>query len=81
MTKTILEIHGMMCGMCEAHVNDAIRQHFDVKSVKSSRKKNETEILSETPLDEAKLREVIAPTGYELKGIRTEEAKKGLFHR
>ena len=24
MTKTILKIDGMMCGMCEAHVNDAI---------------------------------------------------------
>ena len=25
MTKTTLKIDGMMCGMCEAHVNDAIR--------------------------------------------------------
>ena len=25
MIKTTLRIDGMMCGMCEAHVNDAIR--------------------------------------------------------
>ena len=28
MTKTVLKIDGMMCGMCEAHVNDAIRNAF-----------------------------------------------------
>lgn len=31
MIKTTLRIGGMMCGMCEAHVNDAIRAHFNVK--------------------------------------------------
>ena len=81
MTKTILEIHGMMCGMCEAHVNDAIRGQFAVKSVRSSHTKNETEILSDAPLDETKLRETIAATGYELKGVRTEEAKRKWFRK
>ena len=31
MTKTTLKIDGMMCGMCESHMNDAIRSHFKVK--------------------------------------------------
>lgn len=31
MIKTTLRIGGMMCGMCEAHVNDAIRARFNVK--------------------------------------------------
>ena len=31
MVKTILKIDGMMCGMCEAHINDCIRRAFDVK--------------------------------------------------
>lgn len=30
MTKTVLSIEGMACGMCEAHVNDAIRANFSV---------------------------------------------------
>ena len=64
----------------EAHVNDAIRENFKVKKVNSSHTKNQTEIISEEPLDEAKLKDVIAETGYELQGISSEPyAKKGLF--
>ena len=33
MIKTTVGIDGMMCGMCESHVNDAIRKSFDVKKV------------------------------------------------
>lgn len=65
--STVLEISGMMCPMCESHINDAIRNNFKVKSVKSNHKTGITEIVSEMPLDEAKLREVIKNTGYELK--------------
>lgn len=68
MTKTTLNITGMACNMCEAHVNEAIRENFKVKKVNSSHTKNQTEIISEEPLDEAKLRDVIAETGYELPG-------------
>lgn len=82
MTKTILSIEGMQCGMCESHVNDAVRNNFAVKKVTSSHAKNRTEILSEQPLDEQKLREVIDKTGYTLTGITSEPyEKKGLFHR
>lgn len=28
MVKTVLKIDGMMCGMCEAHMNDLILQEF-----------------------------------------------------
>lgn len=82
MTKTILNIEGMQCGMCESHVNDAIRNSFAVKKVTSSHAKNRTEILSEQSLDEQKLREVIDKTGYTLTGLTSEPyEKKGLFHR
>ena len=80
MIRTILQIDGMMCGHCEAHVNDTIRQAFPVKKVESSHTKKETVILSEEPLDEEKLRAVIAQTGYTRGEIRTEPyEKKGLF--
>lgn len=82
MTKTILNIEGMQCGMCESHVNDAIRNSFAVKKVTSSHAKNRTEILSEQPLDEQKLREVIDKTGYTLTGLTSEPyEKRGLFHK
>ena len=31
MIKTTLGIEGMMCGMCESHINNAIRNNFKVK--------------------------------------------------
>ena len=82
MYKTTLVISGMMCSMCEAHINDALRRSFDVKKVTSSHKKGITEVISETQLDEQALREAISKTGYELGGITTEPyKKKGLFGR
>ena len=82
MYKTTLVIGGMMCGMCEAHINDALRKSFDVKKVTSSHKKGITELITHSPPDEQKLREVIANTGYEPGSITTEPyEKKGLFGR
>ena len=45
MRKITLRIDGMMCSMCESHVNDAIRNSFRVKRVSSSHSKGETVIL------------------------------------
>ncbi len=77
-----LEIHGMMCGMCESHINDAIRNNFDVKKVTSDRRKDETVILSKEKLDENKLLEVIKATGYDYKGMQVNEVEeKGFFSK
>ncbi len=71
--KYILSIDGMMCGMCEAHVNNLIYKNYPkVKKVKSSARKNQTIILTETPLDLDELREEIGKTGYIVKDIITE---------
>ena len=51
MIKTTLKIDGMMCGMCESHINDTIRQNFKIKKVTSSHSKRATEIISEDLLD------------------------------
>ena len=80
MNKYILNIEGMRCGMCESHVNDTIRKNFNVKKVTSSHLSNETVIITIDEISDEKFHEVIDPTGYELKGIKKEEAtKKGLF--
>ena len=79
MIKTVLKIDGMMCSMCEAHMNDAIRKALPVKKVTSSHAKGETEILSEAPLDEAKLKAAVAATGYTLRGITVEPYEKKGF--
>jgi copper chaperone CopZ len=72
MIQTTIGIDGMMCEMCEAHINDAIRKHFAIKSAKSNRRKKQCVVVSEEPLDEGRLREVIAETGYDLLSISTE---------
>ncbi len=76
MVKMILDIDGMACGMCEAHINDTIRNHFDVKNVQSSFKKGKTEFLAEQELSEEELRQAIDPTGYTLTGVTVEPFEK-----
>ena len=71
MVKITLEVEGMACGMCEAHVNDAIRKALPVKKVTSSHTKGKTEILAENPLYEEKLKSVIAATGYTVRSAET----------
>ena len=81
MIKTTVKVDGMMCGMCESHVNDAVRRALQVDKVTSSHSKGETVIISDGPVDEAKLKTAISATGYEVIGITSEpyEKKKGLF--
>ncbi|MGI6220574.1 MAG: heavy-metal-associated domain-containing protein [Coriobacteriales bacterium] len=70
MIRTTLGIEGMACSMCEAHINDAIRRNFDVKKVKANRRKRTCVIESASPLDEERLRGVIAEIGYTLTSIQ-----------
>jgi len=82
MIKTTLTIDGMMCSMCEAHVNDAVRDALQVKSVKSSHKKGTTEIISEQTPDLQVVKGAIEKTGYRVLDMQSEPyEKKGLFHR
>ena len=71
---------GIMCGMCESHVNDAVRKALHVKKVTSSHSKGQTVILTENDIDEGALRSAIGATGYEVKAVSKEPyEKKGLF--
>lgn len=82
MTQITIQVEGMMCPMCEAHVNDAIRDRFAVEKITSSHKKKETVILAETPLDDDALRATITAMGYTVGSITREPyEKKGFFAR
>ena len=82
MIETTLGIDRMMCSMCEAHVNDAIRRNFDVASAKSDRRKGRCVVVSEEPLDEGRVRSVLSETGYDLVSLETAPARRrGLFGR
>ena len=81
MIKTVLKVNGMMCGMCEAHMNDLVRKNFKVKKVTSSVKDGETVVISEENLDIPFLKKEIKAIGYELVDVHTEPyEQKGFFH-
>lgn len=72
----------MACGMCEAHVNEAIRNTFRVKKVTSSHTKKQTIILAEQDIPEEDLKNVVAKAGYEVVSVNSEPyEKKGWFKR
>ncbi|MBR0131334.1 MAG: cation transporter [Firmicutes bacterium] len=81
MNKITIGIDGMMCGMCEAHVCDAIRKAVpSAKKVSASRTKKEASFLTEETVDAAALKAAIDETGYDWLGIETVPyKKKGLF--
>ena len=82
MVKITLGVDGMMCNMCEAHTNDAIRNNFKVKKVNSSHTKGETEIIAPEGISREKLEKVISETGYKVTSYSVEPyEKKGLFRR
>ncbi len=80
MFKITLGIEGMACGMCEAHINDAVRNAFKVKKVTSSRAKKQTVIISPQELSGQELKDTIRNAGYEVVSISSEPyEKKRLF--
>ena len=76
MIETIVKVDGMMCGMCEGHINDAIRSHFQVRKVSSSHSKGRTVIRSQEALDQAQLRQVIDDTGYKVLDVVSRPVEK-----
>ena len=79
MIKITIKIDGMMCGMCESHINDAIRKSFSVKKVTSSHTKGKTEIIAESHISEKDLKKAISETGYTLVDMKTEPYEKKGF--
>lgn len=82
MIKITVGIEGMACGMCEAHINEAIRNAFRVKKVTSSHTKKQTIILAEQNISEVDIKSVVAKAGYDVVSVSSElYEKKGLFKR
>ena len=83
MIKTTMKIDGMMCGMCEAHVCDAIRKAVPTaRKVAASRSKKEASFLTEEAVDADRLKAAVDATGYTCLGIESAPyEKKGLFGR
>ena len=82
MYKTTVRIDGMMCGMCESHVNNAIRAKLSVRKVSSSHKKGETVIISDNELTQQMITAALDGSGYNVMSVNCKAyEKKGLFGR
>ncbi len=80
MYQYIIGVEGMACGMCEAHVNEAVRNAFQVKKVTSSHTRKQTIMLAEQEISEQELKNVVTGVGYELVSVSKElYEKKELF--
>lgn len=75
MVRITAHVEGMVCGMCEAHINEAVRNAFRVKKITSSHTKKQTVILAEQ-----ELKSVVAKAGYDVISVNSQPyEKKGLF--
>ena len=80
MIKTTMKIDGMMCGMCEAHICDAIRKAVPTaRKVVASRSKKEAAFLTEEAVDTDRLKAAIDATGYTCLGIESAPYEKKSF--
>lgn len=79
MKKITAKVDGMMCLMCESHVNDMIRKAFKVKKVTSSHKKNETVIITGEDLSVDQIDTVLSEMGYHCIDVKVEPYKKSFF--
>ena len=79
MIETTIKIDGMMCDMCEAHVNQAVRNAVKIKKVTSSHKKGMAVILSEDAVDMDKVGNALGEYGYKILSVDTKEVEKKSF--
>ena len=79
MKKYILGIDGMGCGMCEMHVENAIRKTFRVKKAKASHLTNRLVVFTEDNLVENDFSNALKETGYRVTSFERAPAIKRLF--
>lgn len=86
MKKVEMTIDGMMCGMCEAHIKDAIRKKIpEAKKMYANHTTGEASFILEQdiPINMIKhdLNTELDSLGYKLLDVQEEEVekKKGLF--
>ena len=80
MTKITLNVDGMMCPRCEAHMNETILKAYPKAKVTSAHAKKETTIITSEVISDEKLHELVKTAGYKLLGInRAPYEKKSIF--
>ncbi|MCD8331536.1 MAG: cation transporter [Oscillospiraceae bacterium] len=76
MEKLTFTIDGMMCGMCESHVCDAIRKVCgDKTKVTASHSAGTAQVIGEG-LDAEKIKAAVEQTGYRVLNTASEPCEK-----
>ena len=68
--EKVIEIKGMMCGHCEAHVKKALEALEGVASAEASHEKGTAVVQLSGSVDDAALKMAVEEEGYEVTGIR-----------
>ena len=68
--EKVIEIKGMMCGHCEAHVKKALEALDGVASAEASHEKGTAIVQLSGSVDDAALKKAVEEEGYEVTGIR-----------
>ncbi len=68
--EKVIEIKGMMCGHCEAHVKKALEALDGVASAEASHEKGTAVVQLSGCVDDAALKKAVEEEGYEVIGIR-----------
>ncbi len=79
MNRYIIGIDGMMCGMCEMHVEQKIKESFRLKKAKASHITNKLTVIAEGEFSKEDFEKALAPTGYRITSFNKEQAEKSLF--
>lgn len=79
MYKIEIEIDGMKCGMCEAHVNDLFRKNIKIKKIKSSHFSSKTIIFSDQDVSDEFIINILKNSGYKITSIKRTLVKKTIF--
>ena len=81
MNQVTLKVEGMMCGKCEAHVNEAVEKAVPgAKKVRSSHETGETSFRTDAEIDNDAIIAAVGEAGYTVTDVNvTPVEKKVLF--
>lgn len=76
MVKITMNVEGMACPRCEAHMVEAIKKAFNVKKVTASHTAKNCEIIAKEEISESAILDAVKETGYVVSNIKCEPHKK-----
>ncbi|MBO7702951.1 MAG: HAD-IC family P-type ATPase, partial [Solobacterium sp.] len=75
-----LQVSGMMCGHCEAAVENALKSMEGVTNVHADQKSGTVIVEAETPVDRTILEEAVREAGYEIKEEKEKTTMEKVLH-